>query len=223
MDENIISTHSNKQCDHEENRFKLCAPCGNKISFGGRRKSQFSITQKLADLIKKFINAQFDASNSRFPTSICVTCRHTITEWEKGDMQRPLPRMPNYEDIKLTKETRTRTTFDCNCFICLVARSKGHSKLVKGKGHVRQFNTIIDETCGLYGAASSGQVSSASRGQVSTERGNAEKKTSMNICCDCFQQIGRGVRHSCGGGPSSSSARENVLSLVEKLPEKQQN
>ncbi|GLV46572.1 hypothetical protein CBL_20877, partial [Carabus blaptoides fortunei] len=73
------------------------------------------------------------------------------------------------------------------------------------------------QNCGLYGAASNAQLPSTS-GQS-----NTEKRTSMNICSECFKKIGKGVRHSCGAGPSSSSAREIVLSLVEKLPEKQLN
>ncbi|GLV37490.1 hypothetical protein CBL_10545 [Carabus blaptoides fortunei] len=135
-------------------------------------------------------------------------------EREKGNAKRPLPTRPNYEGMQLAKETRTRTTCQQQC---LTARFKDHSKIVKGKGHVRTFDTIIDQNCGLYEAASNAQLPSTS-GQS-----NIEKRRSMNICSECFKKIGKDVRHSCGAGPSSSSARENVLSVVEKLPEKQQN
>ncbi|GLV33197.1 hypothetical protein CBL_03853, partial [Carabus blaptoides fortunei] len=89
------------KCDHEEHRLKVCAPCGKKIVFGNRQRSEFSITENLAGLLKKHINDQFDASNSKFPISICSTCRKTIMEREKGNAKRPLPTMPNYEDMKM--------------------------------------------------------------------------------------------------------------------------
>lgn len=55
--------------------------------------------------------------------------------------------------------------------------------------------------------------------QLSTpERSRGESRNSLEICSKCFQEIGKGLRH-----PRSTPvrARENMLQLVEKLPEKQ--
>ncbi|CAH1101843.1 unnamed protein product [Psylliodes chrysocephalus] len=162
MEKNILSTHLDHKCDHEKNRLKVCAPCGKKFVVANRRRSEFSITENLTGLIKQHINHQFDLSNSKFSVSICSTCRRTIMEREKGNLNRPLPTMPKYEDMHLAKETRTRTASDCNCSICLTTRFRGHSKIVKGKGNVRTFDTIIDQNCGLYGAASNPNLPSTS-------------------------------------------------------------
>lgn len=48
-----------------------------------------------------------------------------------------------------------------------------------------------------------------------------ESRTS-DICNLCFQKIGKGIKHNCMGPPSSSD-RDNLLNIVEKFPEKQQN
>ena len=208
----FMSAYLDHICDHEENRLKICATYDIKIVFGNRRRSEFSITENLADLIKKHVHEKFDVSNSKFPVSICSTCRKSIMEREKGSKTRPFPTMPNYEDVQLAKETRS--TSACNCYICLTARFKGHSKVVKGKGHIRSFHTRIDENNGLHSAAPNTQIPST-YGQS-----NKEKRTTMNLCSNCFQKIGKGTRHYFGASPSSSrsSAHKNVLSLVEKLP-----
>lgn len=59
---------------HEENRRKVCAPCGKKIVFGDKKPNFFQITENQAKLIRKFINKQFDISNPKFPFSICGSC-----------------------------------------------------------------------------------------------------------------------------------------------------
>ncbi|CAH1111607.1 unnamed protein product [Psylliodes chrysocephalus] len=210
---NVLSTHLDYKYDHEE---KVCVPSGKKIVVANRRKSEFLITENLTGLIKQHIDHQFNLSNSKFHVSICSTCRRTIMESKKSNPNRPLPTMPNYVDMHLAEETRTRTTSDWNCFIFLTARFRGHSKIVKGKSNVRTFDTIIGQNCGLHGAASYHDLPSTS-GQS-----NTEKITSMNFCNACFQKTGKGLRHYCGAGPSSFNARENVLSLVERLPEKEQ-
>ncbi|KAL7297468.1 hypothetical protein TKK_0009838 [Trichogramma kaykai] len=97
--------------------------------------------------------------------------------------------MPNYHDINLAKETRNMS---CNCYVCLTARFKGHTKVNKGKGHKRTFSAPkITKDNGLGG-------------------------TMTNL------RLGKGLPHNCKGA-SSTTARENVFDLVEKLPEKQQN
>ncbi|KAL7307829.1 hypothetical protein TKK_0000149 [Trichogramma kaykai] len=83
----LYDSHLEHKLDHEENRFKVCAPCGIKISFGTRKISEFSITKNLNALIKQYINGPFDVSNSRFSTSICTSCRLTITEHQKDNLK----------------------------------------------------------------------------------------------------------------------------------------
>lgn len=190
------------KCIHEENRFKLCAPCGQKIVFGSKKPNTFFISNKVEGLVKRFINKNFDINNAKFPKSICVTCRLTLNERDKGIVKRPLPPMPSYTDFNVSKETRSSPF--CSCYICVTASFKGHLPLKKGRGHIRTFASSIDETENM-----------AQNGKNS--------KTSIKLCKTCFQEIGKGIRHSCVSKPSSSQARENILNIVEKLPEKQQN
>lgn len=84
-----------------------------------------SITEKYVDLIKKFLNEKFDLHNSKFPLSICVSCRLSLDDYEKGDFKRPVPVMPNYLDIQLPKNTRQTDNLNCCDFICTKARYKG--------------------------------------------------------------------------------------------------
>ena len=122
-----LHPHLDHKCDHEENRMKICAPCGRKIVFQNKPSNHFLLNENHAALVKKYISDQFDVSNEKFPKSICISCRLTINELEKhGSSKRPLPTMPNYEDIKLSKTTRQITS--CECYICLTARSTNHQK-----------------------------------------------------------------------------------------------
>ena len=206
-----LHTHLDHKCDHEENRMKVCAPCGKKIVFQNKPCEHFLLSEKHVTLIKNPINNQFDVSHKKFPKSTCITCRLTIGELEKhGISKRPLPSMPNYEDIKLAKETRQMTS--CDYYICLTARRTNHSKIKKGRGLVRQFSTKIDINKGLESTVQN----------ASSKTNKNKERISLEICSCCFQEIGKGIPHSCKG-PCFSSARDNVLNLVEKLPDKQQN
>ena len=89
----------NEKCTHEYNRSKVCAPCGNKIKFSTQKVEFYKINTTREKLIQKFINYAFDSSNSKFPCSICNTCRNIIFEHENGCFKRPLPVMPNYKGI----------------------------------------------------------------------------------------------------------------------------
>lgn len=59
--------------------------------------------------------------------------------------------MPNYEDIKLPKETRANNN-TCNCYICITARYYGHPKAKLGRGFKRQASRNIG-AFRLYGAS----------------------------------------------------------------------
>lgn len=142
------------KCDHEENRKKVCAPCGKKIVFGKKKSDFYHITDKYANLIKIFINKDFSTADPRFPLSICGTCRNTLLEHEKNDFKRPLQSMPNYKDIMLPKVTRANNGNDvCNCYVCLTGRNKGHVQAVQGKGNIRNLCNQIDASNGLFGSS----------------------------------------------------------------------
>ena len=53
----------------------------------------------------------------------------------KGDGKRSIPAMPNYEEMILRKEIRSKE--DCNCFISKTARSpvQMNSLRMKGRGN----------------------------------------------------------------------------------------
>ena len=135
------------KCSHEENRGKVCAPCVKKIAFGNIKQEKFFINTKVEDLIGKYINKNFNIAEKNFPTSICRTCYLTLLE--KGDFKRSLQTIPNYEDLKLPKDTRQKTNA-CNCYVCLKARFKGHIKTEKGRGHTRNIPNQTTTTNGLY-------------------------------------------------------------------------
>lgn len=202
-----------KKCGHEDSRKKVCAPCGLKISLGKKTANFFRINDKIEAQIRKFINPHFDRNCPKFPLSICNTCRLTLSQYENNKILRYLPKMPNYYDIIIAKETRA--TNMCNCYICLTGRFHGKNQIQKGRGHKRETSVTIDGTNGLNGTSAVTSLPST--------RKQADKKVSKHsicICKTCNQQIGRGIRHSCG---SVAKACQNVSKLVENLPNKQQD
>lgn len=176
-------------------------PLAEKKFFQNRPPKYFKLGADQILIIKKYINNNFDSSNEKYPLAICYTCKLTLTELKnKGEniVKRPLPCMPNYEDVVLTKQTRQVTV--CDCYICFTARCTSHSKVKKGRGKIKQFPTIdvikvpdstVDKSCS----------------KVSKDR------TSLEICRHCFQEIGKGISHSCKGA-DSSNVRDNICKLV---------
>ena len=130
------------KCTHEENRSKVCAACGKKISLGTKKIDYFRINEQHIELIKLYLCENFDITKSKFPLSICDTCRRSLNDRKKNVSKRPLPVMPNYQDIILPKNTRAHQDI-CNCYICLTGRYNAHEKIVKGRGIVRNFNFLI--------------------------------------------------------------------------------
>ena len=51
-----------------------------------------------------------------YPLSICGTYRITLNEHDKETKNRKLLRLPNYKDIFLMKEIRTREDKQSNCY-----------------------------------------------------------------------------------------------------------
>ena len=129
----------------------MCAPCGNKIKITGKNDIKYyGINKKYETLIQEFVNEKFITSDLKFPLSICNSCRNTLVEYEKKCFLRQLPTMPNYTDVYLLRETRSENKTDCNCYICLTARYKGHKKVQKGRGHSRKIENKIDQSNGQW-------------------------------------------------------------------------
>ena len=216
----------NYKCDHEKNRQKVCAPCGNKIKITGKNNIEYySVNNNnYVSLIQKFINKNFTISDSKFPLGICNTCRNTIVEYNNNCFKRSLPSMPNYEDIYLSKETRTESNKICNCYICLRARFKGYFKVKKGKGNLRKTENKINLSTGIYEASTS--VVKLKNRFIENENSTPEKKT-LKLCKSCFQEVGRGIRHDCGKNNCSNvrnarKIRANLLKVLEKTSETMQ-
>lgn len=204
----------NHKFTHNENRKRICAPCGSKIIFY-KKTSITNITISLESLIKKYINQNFNINNEMYPVSICVSCRLTLQEYEKNIFQRKLPQMPNYEVIKMHKVTRFMKNEICNCFICLNATLKSHKKINKGRGKVRKLCNKITNSTGMYAASKKKQL---------TQNNNYSSKPETNnvkTCKKCYQEVGKGKNHAkkCSGVKNVTS---NLLNVIEKLPINQQ-
>ena len=104
-------------------------------------------------MIEKYIES-FSVTIPKFPLIVCTTWRLTLKEHEKGDKKRPLPNMPDYENMQLQVHTRQsdNVTITCNCYVCSTTRSKLRNKTEKGRGKQRKSNIKITKENGLYGA-----------------------------------------------------------------------
>jgi hypothetical protein len=123
-----MDTKAKYQADHEENRSKVCAVCGTKISFGTSRPSKFVINKELESLILEYSNNRFNALNSCFPKGICTSCKIVLYEKKRGVDNRNLPPMPNYLGSELSKESCSHDDHPCCCYICQTGRQKYHLK-----------------------------------------------------------------------------------------------
>ena len=198
-----MAPHVTEKCSHEDNRRKVCAPCGKKIIFGKYPPARYLLNDRKIELIKKYINPNFNRLDLRFPIGMYGGCYLALTDKEKGVNLRSIPNMPNYEDIILPKQTRERGDV-CNCYICLTGRHKGHQPVERGRGNVRNLNVVIDSPKGRRGNSNINVLPKKIQ----------KKRTSTLTCCKCHQEIGRGIKHSC------KKLLENVESIVFQLPEK---
>ncbi|KAJ8675914.1 hypothetical protein QAD02_011700 [Eretmocerus hayati] len=200
------------KCGHGSNRLKVCAPCGGKVTL---RKyiSKIQITNTVENLIQKFMNPDFSRSDPNFPLCICTSCRKALYEKERNICGRQLPTMPNYKDMILDEETVGDD--NCNCYICLTARSTHHPTIGKGRGEKRDLNkNQIDESNGLIG-------SSKFTLSLPINSSNESKTVeAMTICIECFQGIGKGIQH--GNGSCANNSPINLINLLEMLSDKDQ-
>lgn len=203
------------ESQHEENRKKLCAPCGEKIVLGVRKSNYYSITDRQENLIKAYVNNNYCKSNSRFPTSICNTCKVTLYEREKNVEKRPMPIMPKHENFNLLRQLRFNPR-NCNCLICLKASYKGHITKIKGRGNTKVFRDFVAQNpYKSHGRVTNGKYSCKKKGGVlNNSKSRINKK--VNCCPDCLQVIGKGINHSC-------NIKKQIEYIVEnKLNKKQQ-
>ena len=179
--------------NHDQNRKKVCAPCGKKLTVKGIRE----VCDREIELIQKHINPNYNKDNPVFPTGYCGTCRSKLSRAEKNNDNINLP-MLNYEDINLVKSLRSNQSIDtCNCNIYLTATSKAKNKRVS--------IDKIDESTGLFGASSINKLPD--------KEPEKKKRTSLTICVDCKQEIGKGIGHTCSIPTSSSNVVQHVMTL----------
>lgn len=209
----------NKICDHGANREKVCAPCGSKINQGNSKIERFIINDNKELLIKKFLNRSFNKSDERYPCSICITCKLTLEEHEKGIEKRQLPKMKNYEDIVLRRNTRStdqEENLDCNCYICITARSKGHKESKRGRGQKRRLEQEIKRSDGLsYASTGTPDLKKKKLNEVSKK-----KKETITLCKKCYHEIRRGKSHPCC--TKDHNQVNGIMELVNSLPEEKQ-
>lgn len=72
------------------------------------------------------------------------------------------------------------------------------------------MSTQINDSNGMNGVSPTANL---------PRKQSVKPSTSLTICSTCFQTKGKGKRHPCG---TPAVARENVIKMVENLPEKQQ-
>lgn len=191
------------KCSHDDNRRKVCAPCGRKITFGKTKPEKLLIKTKVESLIKKFMCEDFNIANEKYPLGICWTCYVTLLDFEKNIFNRQLPTMPNYNDMVLQRMTRSVDMLNCDCYICSTATYFGHVKEKKGKGNFKALQLNVDVSDKNAFAEQKEQVSNS-------------KDALQLVCGKCFLQVGKGIRHDC------KKPQENLLKLVKQLPEKNQ-
>lgn len=98
-----MSYFNDHKYNHEENRLKVCFPCGRKIILGKQKLNFYRINEKIESNIKEILNNDFSCGNSKYPLSICNTCRAALLSIKNG-IKRNRPKMPNYNDINLKKK-----------------------------------------------------------------------------------------------------------------------
>ena len=123
---------------HKDNRVKVSGLVVKKY----RLEKINKITSRILVHIKEFLDSDYCLENEVYPLSVCASCRNKLSKKAKGENVN-LPSLPNYSNIVLPKDTRIKN--ECNCFICLTGRHKGHVK--------RKVEEITNEN-GKFGSSS---------------------------------------------------------------------
>lgn len=159
-----MNTRPKTKAGHEANRGKVCAICGKKIAFGKSNPSKLLINEIQEELIRKYINDQFNLLDSKFPNATCTNCRISLNNL-KNNKGKFCQNIPKCIDIILEKETRSRNNKICYCYICLTATSKIHKKVIKGNSTFRNSKVCKEKSTKAY-----------------------------KSCKQCSQKIGKGIR-----------------------------
>lgn len=167
---------------HEKNRQKVCATCGEKISIEGQSIKFFHISENIKNQIVNLVYKNFFLLNKRFPISICTTCRITPAEHTAGVSTRPLPEMKReFENIDLQQMSRSRNKE------CRKGSSTVHKKIVTGWGHKKKFESCAE----------------------TNENSISKRLNTSKICGKCYQKIGKGIRHPCVHNKKIKLLKEN--------------
>ena len=79
MPRNLKYTKPKIEKNHEENRSKVCAPCGLKFKSGGR-----NLTTDHCQIIKDNINPEFEIDDPKFPIGLCGEYRKRLYRLKKA-------------------------------------------------------------------------------------------------------------------------------------------
>lgn len=98
-----MNTRPKKKADHEENRKKVCAICFKKIILVKSNSSKRLINQLQEELIRKYVNNQFDLNDSKYSKATCTDCPISLNllKDNKGNFYQNIP---NFTDIVLEKQ-----------------------------------------------------------------------------------------------------------------------
>ena len=107
---------------HMQNRKRVCIIC--------MKKATCNISHLVLERIHTHIEKleQYDPSNPYFPTTICGSCRCSLTDISKGIKNSTLlPKIFSYERL-IISENSTK----CNCLICQISRKNLLSENIHG-------------------------------------------------------------------------------------------
>ena len=95
-----------------------------------------------------------------------------------------------------------------------MGRIRAHKRTKKGRGKMRSFNNKIDLTNGL--------LASLSIGKLPKTENTPKSKNSVNLCKDCFQKIGKGIKHPNNCKRLHKNLHKNIMKIVENTADTSQ-
>lgn len=186
----------NHKKSHDEVRSSLCGLC---FKRGELRK----ISEEMLSQLKTLIKQEYDLSDQRFQTVLCVSCIRALSAHSKnpGNPGRKLP-SPSYQNMTPPPAHSTRSTDDseCECTVCQIFRSNQgfrHTNLLE-----EQFWNILFPDQPYPSTAKS-------------ERPQVESR-----CGSCYSLIGKGRVHKCNKRTGQDNLHKMVKSKSLKSKEK---
>ena len=105
--------------DHEACRLVVCAVCWGESG----RKAGRAVSEAEEAAIREFVVSSYSKRDPRFPAGICDNCHFILRDWIKGQ-ERPRP-LPVAEKFMVDLAMMTRSSLECTCAICKLARMNG--------------------------------------------------------------------------------------------------